>query len=434
MEGAAVPAAPAAGVNAAGAGTRSISFSVSVLAPALGAAPSISRPIEPGALLPGPAAAEPTAFAVAARSQAVPNAVLPAPAAAAAVAFAGTALASGAGPVAAISRPKNARETAAIVDIERGTSDWIARAPQELDAAPAAAAPREAGALDRSSNRAPAERSAPATPSPGGSTPSPSKLKTVLSWAAPILALTAAVASADAGSKLFAASHLFTIFHEAAWRTPLLMAIIPYLALTALLARAGLSSGKFLQWSPKKIGNGRLGFFRDELSGIGAMTQDHPSLLRLVRLYDGAIALMMGGALGNGIDALRLGGALDWIPVGRSFMNLADFAILFGLAFVQLGTSFFIKAAKAHKSGKPLRFSTVWFLGLPLAGVFAAWAFGTTGTAGALELVMKHIGYVYLMGLSMLLGISRFLVAIVMDRFVSRFVAEEGEKAAARRA
>jgi hypothetical protein len=188
---------------------------------------------------------------------------------------------------------------------------------------------------------------------------------------------------------------------------------------------------KVWHWSPKKIANGRLGFFQDELSGMTAMIKDHPSLRWAVRLYDVSIALMVGGMLGNGIDALRLGGALDWIPLGRSLMNLADVSLLAGLAFFQLGTSFFIKAAMAHKAGKPLNFSTVSFLGLPLTGVFIAWAFGSAEGAGALDLAMKSTAFIYLMGFSMLVGFSRFLAATVLNRFVSRFVAEEGARTAA---
>ncbi len=187
---------------------------------------------------------------------------------------------------------------------------------------------------------------------------------------------------------------------------------------------------KVWHWSPKKIGNGRLGFFQDEVSGMNAMIKDHPSLKWAMRLYDVSIALMVGGMLGNGIDALRLGGALDWIPLGRSLMNFADVALLSGLAFFQLGTSFFIKAAMAHKAGKPLDFNTVYFLGLPLVGVFIAWAFGSAEGAGALDLAMKNVGFLYLMGFSMLVGFSRFLAATVLNRFVSRFVAEEAVRTA----
>ena len=133
---------------------------------------------------------------------------------------------------------------------------------------------------------------------------------------------------------------------------------------------------------------------------------------------------MLGGLLGNGIDALRLGGALDWIPLGRSLMNLADVALLPGLAFFQLATNFFIKAGKAHALGKPLHFSTVSFLGLPLVGFFIAWAFGTAPNEDVLVLALKNIGFVYLMGFSMLLGISRLVAAFIVDKWAKKYAEE----------
>jgi hypothetical protein len=322
------------------------------------------------------------------------------------------------------SRPESAREAAAIATVEGGVADWTARSGQSLGAAPVLAAASEGGApLERSSARSSAE-----SPAPGA--PAPSKLKAALKWGWPILAMTAAVASIDFGTKLYATKHLFTVFHEVAWRTPFLMAIIPYIIFTAYKARSSMAKDhKVWHWSRRKLGNGRAGFFQDEVSGMAAMIKDHPSLRWATRLYDVSIALMVGGMLGNGIDALRLGGALDWIPLGRSLMNFADVALLAGLAFFQLGTSFFIKAGMAHKAGKPLFFSTVPFLGLPLAGVFIAWAFGSAEGAGSLDLAMKNVGFIYLMGFSMLVGFSRFLAATVLNRFVKKFVAEEGAKA-----
>jgi hypothetical protein len=249
-------------------------------------------------------------------------------------------------------------------------------------------------------------------------------------WIAPVAALAAAVTGADAGTKALAAKRLLTVFHECAWRTPLLMAIIPFIMFTAWKARAALAKERSVwRWSANRIRSGAWGFYKEELSSLGAMIKDHPSMRWLVRVYDVAIALMVGGMLGNGIDALRLGGALDWIPLGRSMMNLADAALLLGLSFFQLATSFFVKAAAAHKSGKPLSFNPVSYLGLPLAGFFVAWAFGSAESSVVTDLVMKHVGYVYLMGFSMLVGSARFLAALVMKPFVSRFVAEEGEKA-----
>jgi hypothetical protein len=259
----------------------------------------------------------------------------------------------------------------------------------------------------------------------------PSKLKAVMRWALPILAMTALAFSVDFGTKLLATKYLFSVFHECAWRTPIIAGIIPYIGFAAYKARSSLPDDRTVwHWSAKQLRNGRLGFYRAEISGLQSMIKDHPSLRWLVRLYDVSIALMFGGMLGNGLDALRLGGALDWIPLGRSLMNFADISLLPGLALFQLATHFFIKAGEAHHDQKPLYFSTGGFLGLPLVGFFIAWAFGSAAGGGALDLAMKNIGFLYLMGFSMLIGISRFLAAMVVDRFAAKFVAEQGQKKA----
>jgi hypothetical protein len=161
------------------------------------------------------------------------------------------------------------------------------------------------------------------------------------------------------------------------------------------------------------------------ISGVDTMLAKHPSLKWAMRLYDVSIAMMLGGMLGNGLDLMRLGGALDWIPLGRSLMNFADVALLLGLSFFQLATRFFIKAARADHDGKTLNFDTGTFLGLPIVGFFIAWAFGSGKGGEALDLSMKSIGFIYLMGFSMLIGIARVFASGVISRFAGKFVAEQ---------
>jgi lipoprotein signal peptidase len=297
--------------------------------------------------------------------------------------------------------------------------------PANISAQYAPAAPE--GSLQKA---APAEEKAvaaePAAPSSPAAAPE-SKLRKVLRWAMPILALTALVYGLDIGTKYLAAKFIFTAFHECAWRAPLLAGIIPYIGVTAFVARKSLPDDhKVWRWSGQQLRNGKLGFYQVEVSGLDTMLQEHPSLRWALRLYDLSIALMLGGMLGNGIDAFRLGGALDWIPLGRSLMNFADVGLLWGLAFFQLASSFFFKAAEAHKAGRPLQFSTTRFLGLPLLGFFLAWAFGSAAGIGAFDLAMKSMAWLYVMGFSMLLGISRFLAALAVDRFAKKFKAGQG--------
>lgn len=334
--------------------------------------------------------------------------------------------------VAAVARvqPENARATAAIATVEGGIADWTARSVQSLDAAPVLAAASEGPAeLDRSSARATSASPSLEAPSPEGQ--APSKFKILLAWAGPILALTALVTSIDFGTKYFALHHLFTAFHEVAWRKPIIMALIPYIGFTAYKMRSTLPYDRVQRrWSITRIANGSFGFYKEELSGVNTMVQDHPSLRWAVRLFDVSIALMLGGILGNGLDTIRLNGALDWIPLGRSLMNFADVAVLAGLSFFQVASSFFIKAGLAHRAGKPLQFSPIYYLGLPAAGVFAAWAFGSAAGGGALDLALKNVGYLYLMAFSMLIGFARFLAAAALNPFVKKFVAEEGSNRA----
>jgi hypothetical protein len=440
-EGFSAPAVPAAGFGAAAMGSNGVVAPISLSAPSLFAAPSapaasVSRPVALSAAFSAPALAAAPVLPAASIPRAAPASVAieraAAPFAAATHPAAHAVFDSArprqeeaaASPVGDV-RPDGAREAAAAAMVKDIVAGWTARAPQTLDGTPVAAAASEGSEpLDRSSTRAPAASPAPAVPAP-------SKFRNLIGWAGPILALAALITGIDAGTKMYALKHMFSVFHECAWRTPILEAIIPYIMFTAYKARSGLPNDrKVRQWSPLKIGNGHWGFYSDELSGMNTMIKDHPSLRTAVRIYDVAIGLMIGGMLGNGIDAVRLGGALDWIPLGRSLMNFADVALLCGLALFQVATGFFIKAAIAHKIRKPLDFNTVYFLGLPLLGVFIAWAFGSAEGKGALDLAMKNVGFIYLMGFSMLVGTSRFLAAAVTNRFVSKFVAEEAVRVA----
>jgi len=327
-------------------------------------------------------------------------------------------------------RTGTSREAAAVTTIETGAANWTARSAQTLGGAPVLAAASEGTSpLDRPSARS-AAGSTHETPSPEA--PAPSKLKIFLAWAAPILALTALVTGIDEMTKYYAVKHLFHLFHEVAWRKPLIMCLIPYITYTAYTARSVLAIDHTVRsWSILKVFNGHYGFYRSQpMSGMNTMVKDHPSLRWAVRLYDVAIALMIGGMLGNGIDTLRIGGAMDWIPLGRSLMNFADVAVLLGLSYFQASSAFFSRAATAHKAGKPLYQTNAWFLGLPLAGVFIAWAFGSATGGGALDLAMKNVGFLYLMAFSMLIGAGRFVAVAVMNIFVKRFITEEGVRLA----
>jgi hypothetical protein len=438
VEGFSAPVAPAAVVTGSGMGSASIASPSSLSGSTLFAAPSapsasISNPVERSA----PAAAATPALAAASAYFRSAPAAAPASmsgAAAAAVPANAVPAVSALAPHEAVSaavshsRPESAREAAAIATVEGGVAGWTARSAQTLDGAPVLAAASEGtGTLERASARTSAETSTPEIPAPAGE--APSKWKVLLAWAGPILALAALVTSVDFGTKYFALHHLFTVFHEVAWRKPIIMALMPYIAFTAYKMRSTLPYDRIMRrWSIKKIANGSFGFYKQELSGVNTMIKEHPSLFWAVRFYDVSIALMLGGILGNGLDTIRLNGALDWIPLGRSLMNFADIAVLLGLSFFQIASSFFIKAAVAHRAGKPLQFSPIYYLGLPLAGVFVAWAFGSASGGGALDLAMKNVGFLYLMAFSMLIGFARFLSAAALNPFVKRYVAEEGKK------
>lgn len=252
-------------------------------------------------------------------------------------------------------------------------------------------------------------------------------LKAAAKWALPIVALAAVVYALDFATKALAIKFLFSVFHECAWRAPLMMGIIPYITGLAFYARGTLGASREVwRWSAKRVKDGRFGFYKERISGLDEMAAEHPSLKGTVRLYDIAIALMLAGLFGNGLDAIRLGGALDWIPLGRSIINLADVALLSGLAFFQMASAFFAKARAAHAKKEPLQFDGSMFLGLPILGFFLSWALGSAPTDEVLNLALSHLGWVYVMGFSMLLGISRFLAALVLGPRVRRYRAESG--------
>ncbi|HEX4048949.1 MAG TPA: hypothetical protein VH309_13980, partial [Elusimicrobiota bacterium] len=286
-DGAAVPAAAVAGAAAPGMGAGTGVAPISFAAPSLAAVPSapsaaISRPAESGAVAAGPAAsvAVPALGASPAVSRAalasLPVLTSPVEAAAAparaavAVAHRVAAHETAAASISA-SRPETAREAAALALVAGETAGWETRSAQTLGAAPVLGAASEGtGPLARPTAR---------TAAPEPAAPAPSKVKAVVKWAWPIALLTALVTALDFGTKLFATKHLFTVFHEVAWRTPFLMAIIPYIIFTAYKARSSLPNDhKVWHWSPKQLRNGRFGFFQDGVSGMTAMVKDHPSL------------------------------------------------------------------------------------------------------------------------------------------------------------
>jgi hypothetical protein len=419
VEGFSAPVAPVAGATTMGSGAGAVVAPTALSGSTLFSAPS--APVVSRAPSAAPSALVAAAMPVLAAAPSATAAAVPAHE----TASIGTALTSPLAASVAVSHPeaRNSREAAAVATVEGGVADWTARSAQSLEESSVRAAASEgASPLERSSAHVSAATPEPAAPAPEA----PSKFKVLLSWAGPILALTALFAGIDFGTKFYAAHHLFNLFHEVAWRKPIIIAMMPYIFFTAYKMRSTMPYDRTMwRWSVKKIANGSFGFYKEPLSGVNTMIKDHPSLVWGVRLYDLSIALMLGGILGNGLDAIRLNGALDWIPLGRSLMNFADISLLLGLSYFRLASSFFIKAATAHKAGKSLYFTPMYYLGLPLAGVFIAWAFGSGKDGGALDLAMKNVGFLYLMAFSMLIGFAQFISAVVLNPFVKKFVAEE---------
>lgn len=236
---------------------------------------------------------------------------------------------------------------------------------------------------------------------------------------------------ADIATKAFAQAHLFSAFHEVAWRRPIMAVVVPYMLYAAYKAYVGLPKGQTdYHWSWRRLGSrgaglgGWLGFTKERIPGLDEVKTAHPSLIRAYARFEVAIGIMLGGLFGNAIDAFLKGGALDWIPVGRSLMNLADVAIILGLSYWQLAGYFFITAARAAGQKRAMSLDLTSYLGLPIIGFFVAWAFG--GGKGETELTMAfgHIGWIYLMGFSMLLGMGRVIASYLIRRDVARFNAE----------
>lgn len=248
------------------------------------------------------------------------------------------------------------------------------------------------------------------------------------SWAGPILAGAALTYGLDFTTKILALQYLPTLFHESAWRGPFLYAIVPLILAAIFMARSGLEYTRSVpSWALSKWRNGWLGWHRKSVAGLDEMMQKHPSLAAAKRLYGVAIALMIGGMLGNAIDVWVKGGALDFIPFGRSTLNFADVALLLGLAYFQMAGRFFVRAAEAFKANKPLDYDAGSYMALPLAGFVAAWIFGSVPNDQFLSLTMSHVAWIYVMGFSMLLGVSRIIALIDVRRYVRRFREESGK-------
>ena len=129
----------------------------------------------------------------------------------------------------------------------------------------------------------PAALAEPSIPAP--SAPQRSKVAAVLRWALPIVAMTALVVGLDFGTKFLAAKYLFTVFHECAWRVPVMKFIIPYIMVTASIARNSLQRAHGVwRWSPKQVHNGRFGFYKEKVSGTDEMAAEHPWMRWAVRL------------------------------------------------------------------------------------------------------------------------------------------------------
>ena len=102
----------------------------------------------------------------------------------------------------------------------------------------------------------------PSSPAPAA--PERSKFAVAMRWALPIIAMTALIVGLDFGTKFLAAKYLFTVFHECAWRAPVMKFIIPYILVTASIARNSLQRAHGIwRWSPKQVGNGRFGFYKE---------------------------------------------------------------------------------------------------------------------------------------------------------------------------
>ena len=273
----------------------------------------------------------------------------------------------------------------------------------------------------------------PLAPSSGESASSPRApipAPTVRSkrWTLKVGALAVGVYAADVATKAFAQAHLFSVFHEVAWRKPLMAFVVPFILYTAYTALTKLpGQQEDYHWSWRRIGSlgagwrGLLGFTTEKLPGLDEVARSHPSIVKAFSHFEIAAGIMLGGLLGNAVDAFIKNGALDWIPVGRSLMNLADVAILLGLSYFQLSSIFFAHAARASRDRKAMTLDLTSFLGLPIVGFFAAWAFGSGPSDEPLALMMKSTPFIYLMGFSMLIGIARYVASLLIIPSVKKF-------------
>jgi len=88
---------------------------------------------------------------------------------------------------------------------------------------------------------------------------------------------------------------------------------------------------------------------------IGFLVYFYRSQRAPTLIMRGAIGILMGGAIGNLIDRLAMGGVTDFVDVGRwPIFNIADASITVGIFLLIVVTSVAPKKDEARDPGGPV--------------------------------------------------------------------------------
>jgi replication-associated recombination protein RarA/hydroxymethylpyrimidine pyrophosphatase-like HAD family hydrolase len=196
----------------------------------------------------------------------------------------------------------------------------------------------------RSIGRAPAQALHPGdVPMPP---PAPAPKAAWKSFLPKIASVAVLLAGADGALKLFAAAHLHVLYHVVPGRIALLLFALPVLIYGLLLMRR------------------KLGF-------VDPLKERYSGLSAALNAFDIALAMFIGGAVGNGLEVILNGRVLDFIPLGVANTNFADLLLFLSMPYVLLGISFFKRAQQADKRSQPITFPVWKFFAVPWVALLA---------------------------------------------------------------
>jgi ATP-dependent Clp protease ATP-binding subunit ClpC len=217
--------------------------------------------------------------------------------------------------------------------------------------------------------------------------PAPAPKAAWKSFLPKVAIIATALVALDWSLKMFAVAHLPFLYHVVPGR------IVPLIFGLPLLT-AGL-----------------LGI-RRKLGFVEPLMQRYSGLSAAMKTFDIALAMLIGGALGNGLEAILIGKVVDFIPLGIATANFADLLLFASMPYVLLALSFFKRAQIADKRSEPITFPMWKFFTLTWVAVIAG-ILGLNGSHAEIFDAMAALGIVE--------GTGLIAAAALLDRYTRSF-------------